>query len=243
MTAQTHRIARRAAGRARGGFTLVELLVVIAIIAVLAALSIMISGRFIDSGRKVQALAQFRDFEIGLKSYEVDYNRPPIPESKRPDGDDTMYGDPGGLYSNSILVAVLAGSDGDFPAQGTSEIFNAREINPRQEVYLTFAPATDGRNGVGADGKLYDPWGREVIVVVNGMKGERFARIIEGVGSTPGKNDTHLETWNYGAYSDTRPREQSFVFFSYGRDGLKGKGAENFTDIVPYAGSDDVISW
>ena len=51
------------------GFTLVELLVVLGIIVVLAALSSMGASRFIESGRKVQTLAQFRDFQAGNKGF------------------------------------------------------------------------------------------------------------------------------------------------------------------------------
>ena len=65
------------------GFTLVELLVVISIVAVLAALVTMVANRSIESGRKVQALAQFRDFQVGMTLFETDYLRPPIPQSKR----------------------------------------------------------------------------------------------------------------------------------------------------------------
>jgi len=225
-------------------FTLVELLVVIAIIAVLALFGVLGSSKFLERGRKIQALSQFRDFEVGLKMYETDYNRPPIPESKRNEGWDTMYSDPGGKYSNSILIAVLAGKDGEFSAQGSDEVFNARQMNPKQEKYLEFPLSGNKKGGVGDDGKLYDPWGREVIVVVNGGQGTNSDNsITQGVGTEPGKNDTHLETWGYGAYTETKPREQSYVFISYGADGKKGDNAENYWDLVPYQGSDDVISW
>jgi prepilin-type N-terminal cleavage/methylation domain-containing protein len=231
-------------GRNGRAFTLVELLVVITIIAILALVGVLGSSKIIERGRKIQTVAQFRDFEVGLRMYETDYNRPPIPETKRNEGWDTMYSDPGGKYSNSILIAVLAGEEGDFPAIGSDEIFNARQMNPKQEKYIEFPFSANRKSGVGDDGKLYDPWGREVIVIVNGGQGSiPDDPITQGVGATPGKNDTHLESWGFGAYTETKPKEQSYVFISYGTDGRKGDNAPNYWDLVPYSGSDDVISW
>jgi prepilin-type N-terminal cleavage/methylation domain-containing protein len=238
----------------RSGFTLIEILIVIAIIAVLALVAVVGSKGFVEKGRKVQVMAQFRDFEVGLKMYENDYNRPPIPESKRAEGYDTMYGDPGGLYSTSILVVPLAGMKKedfpDFPDHGTDEVFDEDQMNRRAEKYLEFPLSLDNKNGIGfkegsKDGRLYDAWGREVIMVINGGQamGEGSPPITQGVGPEPGKNDTHLETWGFGVYTDTRPGEQSYVFISYGADGKKGKGAKDYWDVVPYSGSDDVISW
>lgn len=106
---------QRPAARA---FTLVELLIVIAIIAVLAVLAAVGATRFIESGRKVQALAQFRDFQVGMTLFEGDYQRPPVFKEKRDSGWDTIYGDPGGDLTNQFLVSVLAGDDKDYPYQG-----------------------------------------------------------------------------------------------------------------------------
>lgn len=147
------------------GFTLVELLVVIAIIAVLAVLSFFGATRFIEKGRTVQALAQFRDFEVGMKMFELDYTKPPIPQTKRDTGWDTIYGDPGGSYSNQFLVSALAGEDKDFPYK--DENFSAKDVNPRSEAYMTFPLSMNQKSGVGADGKLYDPWGGEVMVAIH----------------------------------------------------------------------------
>ena len=102
------------------GFTLVELLVVIAIVAVLATLSFVGSRRFIENGKKVQAMAQFRDFQTGLALFETDYTKPPIPKSKRDTGWDTIYGDPGGNYTTQFLVSALAGEDKDYPYKGNA---------------------------------------------------------------------------------------------------------------------------
>ena len=58
-----------------------------------------------------------------------------------------------------------------------------------------------------------------------------------------GQNDRRLYTWKLAEYTDTKPFEQSYVFWSYGKDGKKGKGAASVDSVVPYGTSDDVISW
>lgn len=221
------------------GFTLVELLVVMAIIATLSVLVTMGANGFIEKGRKVQALAQFRDFQVGLTLFESDYKRPPIPRSKRETGWDTIYGDPGGNYTNQFLVSALAGDDKDYPYVG--ENFSTAEVNPLGESYITFPYAPNNKLGVGKDGKLYDPWGREIMVAINGFKSNNDAD--ELVDFNDGRNDDRLHTWGLAEYTEKKPRNQSFVFWSYGKDGKKGKGAPNASNVVPLAGSDDVVSW
>ena len=221
------------------GFTLVELLVVISIIVVLAVLVVGGAGKFIESGRKVQAMAQFRDFQVGLTLFEGDYRKPPIPQSKRDTGWDTIYGNAGGYYTNQFLISALAGEDKDYPYQG--ENFSSRDVNPRNESYMTFPLAPDNKGGVGKDGKLYDPWGREVMVAINGFNSPY--RDLTDVGNPLGQNDRRLHTWGLAEYTETKPRDESFVFWSYGKDGKKGKNNANSQSVIPLAGSDDVISW
>lgn len=219
------------------GFTLVELLIVIAILAVLSLVAMYGSSRFIENSRKVQALAQFRDFQVGLSLFETDYRRPPIPRTKRESGWDTIYGDPGGNYTNQFLVSALAGEDKDYPYVG--ENFSTKEVNPRGESYMVFPTAPDNKKGVGTDGKLYDPWGREIMVAINGFKSNNPSDVL--VDFNDGRNDSRLHTWGLAEYKETKPKEQSYVFWSYGKDGKKGDGDEN--GAVSLAGSDDVISW
>ncbi|RYD28254.1 MAG: type II secretion system protein [Verrucomicrobiaceae bacterium] len=217
-----------------GGFTLVELLVVILIIAVLAVLGFAGSSRFIEKGKKVQALTQFRDFEVGMKMFEVDYNKPPVPRNKKDSGWDTIYGDPGGEYPNDFLVSVLAGEDKDYPYKG-NVTFSAKETNPQGQSYITFPLSLDNKKGVGKDGRLYDPWGREVMIAINAYNapGQLLLPFKNG------QNDSRLHTWTLAEYTDTKPNEQAYVFWSYGKDGKKGKNGNGGS----YAESDDVISW
>lgn len=221
------------------GFTMVELLVVITIIAVLAVLVTLGISRFIESGRKVRTMAQFRDFQVGMSLFESDYRKPPIPQSKRETGWDTIYGDPGGTYSTRFLVSALAGDDKDYPYVG--ENFSSSEVNPRNESYITFPHAPDNKGGVGRDGKLYDPWGRELMVAINGFKSNNSQDNL--VAFNEGRNDRRLHTWGLAEYTDSKPKEESYVFWSYGRDGKKGRAFPNNQAVVPGSGSDDVNSW
>lgn len=224
------------------GFTLVELLVVILIVSILAVLVAAGTGRLIENGRKVQAMAQFRDFQVGMTLFEGDYQKPPIPSSKRDTGWDTMYGDPGGSYSTQFLVSALAGEDKDFPYVG--ENFSTKEVNPRNESYMVFPFAPDKKSGVGKDGRLYDPWGGEVMVAINGFKSTNGDDTLEDFNAAePGRNDRRLHTWGYAEYKETKPKDQSYVFWSYGKDKKKGDKAPSYGSVVPLVGSDDVISW
>lgn len=219
------------------GFTLVELLVVILIIAALAVLVVGGTNRIIENSRKVKAMAQFRDFQVGMTLFEGDYQKPPIPNEKRNTGWDTIYGDSGGKYANQYLVSVLAGEDKDYPFEGRN--FSTKEPNPRGEAYMTFPFAPDNKAGVGKDGNLYDPWGRPVMVAVNSFN----APDTDLVDSNNGQNDRLLNTWGFAEYKETKPKDQSYVFWSLGKDKKKGKGAPSENSVVPLAGSDDVISW
>jgi hypothetical protein len=58
-----------------------------------------------------------------------------------------------------------------------------------------------------------------------------------------GQNDLRLHTWGLAEYKETKPTEQIYVFWSYGKDKKKGKNGPNYGAVVAYAGSDDVISW
>ena len=224
------------------GFTLVELLVVIAIIGVLALVGVVGMSRFIENGRKVQTLALIRDFQVGMALFENDYTKPPIPKSKRDTGWDTIYGDPAGTYSTQFLVSALAGEDKDFPFK--DEKFSSKDVNPKQESYMIFKYATEKKGGVGKDGKLYDPWGAELIVAINGLKSTEPGDVLVDFNTREsGKNDRRLHTWKLAEYKETKPRDQSYVFWSYGKDKKKGNNGATVGLIVSYRGSDDVISW
>lgn len=219
------------------GFTLVELLTIIGILSVLAVLAAFASLRVAENRKKLQAMEQFTRFQAGLALFEADYQKPPVPESKLVDGDDTLYGDPGGAYHNSFLVAALVGGSKEHPYAG--ETFDTARMKQRLEKYADFPFRADKKGGVGPDGILYDPWGREIVVAVNGFKGQDHA--LEDFNN--GKSDRRLHTAGLAEYTETKPSEQPYVFWSYGKDGKKGNGAPHYGDVVRFKGSDDVISW
>lgn len=225
----------------QSAFTLVELLVVIAIVLTLALFSIMGVSRYIEQGRKSRTLNQFRNFETGMTLYVGDYQKPPIPDSKWTYGWDTIYGDPGGKYSTQFVVSALKGEladdEGDISYDG--ETFSARAANPRNETYVVFPFAPDKKAGVGDDGKLYDPWGGEIMIAIN-VENSIDSELVD---FNNGKNDRRMHTWGLAEYTETKPKEQAYVLWSYGKDKKKGKNAPDVNSVVSLQSSDDVVSW
>jgi prepilin-type N-terminal cleavage/methylation domain-containing protein len=224
------------------GFTLVELLVVITIIVALAAMAMLGMPKIIERGRKVQALAQFKELAVGFAGFESENNRPLIPYEQRVAGQDTLYSVPGGKFSNGIVVAVLGGSGGKHAYRVVD--FKVKDVNPREEIYMVFKYAENKSNGVGRDGVYYDPWGRPLMMAVNAFKSTNpNAVLVDANPTTPGKNDSQLDTLGLAVYSDTKPRNESYVIWTYGKDGKKGSEESKGKKLPPYRGSDDVVSW
>lgn len=215
--------------RQRPGFTLVELLVVIAIVAVLAALSFSFVNRALLKGQQTSCLNLMRNVEIGLEAYLVEHNRPPLPEVK--DDYDTILGDPGGLYSTAPIIAVLAGGEDLTWDEDTGDAFDMDRLNPKRVQYLELNIVTSPREpGVRQDGKLYDPWGRELMIAINSR--------VQRTEFNDGYQDETLHTWGLAEWAEIKPGTQDYVMWSYGADGIKGKG-----DTQQFKGSDDVKSF
>lgn len=218
--------------RRSGGFTLVELMVVIVIITVLASLAFMFSTRAVNRAEKVTAIQQMRDLSMGMEAYIADYGHPPIPGGKAPGSDrgkepgwDTIYGDPPQPkrnYGNEAIIGPLTGDSRSDYQMDNGEIFRAKQLNPRGNQYLQFPFSEDMVNGVGDDGRLYDPWGNEVIIAINAHS---------PVGPI---HERKLDTYGLAEWTDKRPRFERFAFWSYGKDGKKQE---------TYAASDDVAFW
>jgi type II secretory pathway pseudopilin PulG len=214
--------------------------VVITIVGVLATIGMVGAPKFIEKGRKVTALAQIKDLSVGFASFEAENNRPMIPQQQRSQGLDTVYGNTKGEFSNGIIVAVLGGKSESLSYKVMD--FDIKEITNKEEKYLTFKLADKKKNGVGPDGLLYDPWGREWMFAVNAFNSPD-SELVEINPNTPGKNDSILDTQDLAVYSDTKPRDESWVMWSYGKDGKKGGEEAKAKKIPPYNSSDDVASW
>ena len=218
--------------RCRRGFTLVEIMVVIAIIAVLATLIFSISGKMLLKAEKVACTSLVRNFSVAIISYESEHNRMPLPDHKYKDWD-TILGDKNGNYSTEPLVKVLIGSDDLTWTENTGDTFDMRNLNPQGSVYLEANISYSKKEGgLKEDGKLYDPWGNELMFAFN----SRIQQ--DDIGSPIGKQDEILHTWGLAEWAETKPGYDQFVIWSYGDDGIKGRG-----DKATFAGSDDVKSF
>jgi len=224
------------------GFTLVELLVVITIVGVLATVAMVGVPRFIDKGKKVNALSQIKDMQLGFEAFESENSgRPLISSERREAGLDTVYGGKGAEYSSAVVVAVLGG-------KGSNSIRVLEDVDVKdfcrvEGKYMSFKPTDKKATGVGPDGLLYDPWGKEWMIAVNAFNGPNQPLVDENP-TTPGKNDKLLYTEGRADYLETKPRDEAFVMWTFGKDGKKGGGeAGGKKKLPPLKGSDDVVSW
>ena len=215
------------------GFTLVELLVVIALVVALAAIAFTVGLKQVNKGKKIQCLGQFRELGTAMEGFITENQKPPLKPSDATEQRDTVYGDKGGPNHNSLIVASLRGPTSQFPYQG--EWADAKTINPSGQQYIDFPYTPDKHKGVADDGRLYDPWGNEIMMAVNTPP---YNELEAG-----GIADKHLFTEGKAVYTETEPREQQYVFWSFGKDGKKGKNAPNIASKVAYTNTDDVISW
>lgn len=219
------------------GFTLIELLVTIVIVGILVAVGFGAFNRSVLKARQVETQSLGRTLGIGIGNFMAENFRPPNPPSK--DDWDTVYGDPGGLYDTSFLIAVLTGGEGSFQEpDGSGEPVDVGRLNPNRTQFVDLPVVQQPRTGVWEeDGRLYDSWGRELMIVIN----SRYQDTQEN----NGQRDEILHSWGLLNYSDTNPGIRSWAFISMGADGLKGREQEEnlFEGNATYLGSDDVISW
>ena len=116
-------------------FTLIELLVVIAIIAILAGLAFPAVQGAMGSAKKAQARNEVNQLAAAVKAYQLEYGRLP--------GTATQDGAPS---STKAFIETLISSNSQ---------------NPRGIVFFEPKIAKGKKNGLGTDGKYYDPWGNE----------------------------------------------------------------------------------
>lgn len=222
------------------GFTLVELLVVMTIIAVL------ISGVFAGlqsarkRARKLMCAKIMRDVETGVKGLMADnYAKTPAPKDKQEQ--DMIYGLAGAEWGTEWLVAVISPDPDDGVEPDPAS--DVAALNPNENVYVKFERQTQRKNGLYYDtatrtGKLYDPWGTEIMIAVNSPK--------QSVYAADGVSDEILFTGGLCQYIDSRPEEDArpLACISLGEDLAKGKEkGEKFDKTQALSGSDDVTSW
>lgn len=134
----------------REGFTLLEILIVIGIMAVLAGLLFPGIQGALASGKKTQALAAIRDIVTGLKQYQVDYGRFPVPAGQA--AEEVLD-----LDAGSAVLKVLLGE-------------NPQALNPKTERYIEPKIGKAGAGGLigaGDDYALVDPWGQPYRVILD----------------------------------------------------------------------------
>jgi prepilin-type N-terminal cleavage/methylation domain-containing protein len=121
-------------GRRPAAFTLIELLVVIAIIAILAGLAFPAVQGALGSGKKAQARNDVAQLVAAVKAFQLEYGRLPS----------TTTGSDAASADSAAVVTALTSSN---------------NLNPRGIVFFEPKIAKGNKNGVGTDGKYYDPWG------------------------------------------------------------------------------------
>ena len=97
------------------GFTLIELLIVVGIIGILAGLAVPAANGVLKKAKKVRTQAALKDIQLGIKNYQVEYNRYPAR------GGSTSE-EPVKLTEGSELLKVLLGEE--------------KTLNPREIKYI-----------------------------------------------------------------------------------------------------------
>ena len=177
--------------RRQHGFTLVELLVVIAIIAVLAGAGFAAGNAAIQKARKTVALASAHAIESAVNNFFTEYGSMPRDNMTT----DTTIN----TKSNADFLNVLLGTEvANIPLNTRSiKFLSVKEGKPA---------AGGGTNGIlyGTDGKakgLYDPWGGQFNVVLDGDYDETLKSVKpKGAGAQSADlNGRRCAVWSDGA--------------------------------------------
>jgi prepilin-type N-terminal cleavage/methylation domain-containing protein len=136
--------------RFAAGFTLIELLVVVGIIAVLASLAMPAMTGAMKGAKKTRTQAALKDLVLGIKNYQVEYNRYPV------NGNDKSE-TPRLTDNSNDLIDILLGN-------------NPNKLNPRKQAFMEPPIAKNGVGGLsGTEGNygLMDTWGSPFNVVMD----------------------------------------------------------------------------
>lgn len=138
-------------------FTLIELLVVIGIIAMLAGLSFPAISGVMKKAKRARCAAAIKDIQLGIKNYQVEYNRYPLASG----AGET----PTPLSEGNQLLNVLLGQ-------------NMSKLNPREIVFLEAPMGKGGAGGLtGSEGSygLTDVWGEPYMVMIDANYDNKIA--------------------------------------------------------------------
>jgi prepilin-type N-terminal cleavage/methylation domain-containing protein len=194
-----HRSAtpHRAAAPNGGAFTLIELLIVITIMAVLIGLAFPAYQGVQDRARNVQAKNDLAQIVIAVNGFYTEYGTYPS------------------LYAPEMTFDTKNGNDND-------KLFNELRgnqfatMNPRNISFFSAKFAADGR--------LYDPWGKQYIV----------------------RLDTDYDNKVTNPYSKNAgvvPQiDGGVIAWSFGKDG-QSDSLSAATDKKTGTNADDVVSW
>ncbi|MBL9114276.1 MAG: type II secretion system protein [Verrucomicrobiaceae bacterium] len=132
------------------GFTLIEMLVVIGIIALLATMAVPAANVVMGKVKRVRTQAALKDLTVGIKAYQTEYSRYPVPSG----------------YSSETPVPLSQGS-------GVLKVLlgvNEQNMNTRGIVFIEPPPAKNGAGGLTGDQGSYgymDMWGEPYYVVMD----------------------------------------------------------------------------
>ncbi len=200
---------------------MLELLVVISIIAVLAGILLPVTGSVMTNARKTQAKSTEMNIVTAIKSFQTDYGGYPMPKSYTPT-DDVCFGD-----NNPTTIQLFDILRAD---NLRDEANDSTRINTRRVVYIELPDAKNqtpgqSKNGIGSDGKLYDPWGKPYYVGVDANYDDTV------------KNP-------YSSNAGSVPLRTGVIVYSWGPDmGTTGNFFGGGGDKNSGTSKDDVISW